>query len=714
MPKPSPRVMGPIACENCAKAKSKCLPGPTDHLCQRCHRLRKSCISQTPAPRRERKGKRKRPSRTDEFERRLEELSARLDDHHGSNAAAPPASNEGDVLEQNLSNETARVGNKSSDKRRSSDPRHLVAGAAHGKAQPSAPFATFGILEQGGSYRRILPRASAVEMSEPIEGPQEYVQLVERYCKYMQHLFPFVIVPRDLASPDVGQQQPFLWRAVNIVASDRDELRSTSLVEPFLKDVVEAIVLRSRQDIDLIQGLLVLIAWYHWALDKYQISNLLALARSQCDMFELSHQPQVQLLGLSQESYKLYSNQARTYCGWYYLSTIFFTITQNPSAVCSSSSMAVRSVWKLLASDARKQPLDDLVVSLTQIQQLAQSVSVTKTSRRLYGHGDVPLVVITSGFRQQTDRLRQSLPAELMAGEYGKFLRAHLLVVEIMIYETAISDCIFQPEVHWRNEMVDMVASQCDGITDRVELLSACLELANNFLINHTIGSDDNSKTSYLIFAASLYCYQLCLQLTSLDHVSGWNIDVIKSNLHFKLPPQRSESMEGKTTGEPNQTFTAEPAAQNSGDPKGGVMPSSEQHRAKNRTLQNEVELACERLSLMLSTSDQDGKGDVRSVGARESGPQNNQDTGEMRRGNASQGIAVDVRSWHVEGSSDRTTGKTTRANDPASMIGLESDSPWPMNPAASLVLPVGTEETLLPTFGGTFPQITLWPRILP
>ncbi|KAH7120639.1 hypothetical protein EDB81DRAFT_861702 [Dactylonectria macrodidyma] len=704
------RVAGPVACENCAKAKSKCLPGPTDHLCQR-----KVCISQTPAPRREKKGKRKRLSRADKFERRLEELSARLDGHKCSNdAAAPSTPNEVDELAKGINCDDAVAGEKLPGSITYSDLIHTTVGATHGKTQPPAPFAPLENSGHEGPYRWILPRISAAETSESIQGPQEDALSVQRYRNDMQPLFPFVVVQPDLASPITSQMWPFLWRAVKLVASDRYQLRSTRLADSLLRDIAEAIVLRPRQDIDLIQGLLVLIAWYHWALDRHQINNLLSFARSLCDMFDFLHQTQDQLDDLSQDPDDSRIDLARAYCGWYYLSTVFFTIHQTPSAF-SSSSLTIRNVCAMLASSNRKQFIDDLVVCLTRIQQFAQSILVTKTSRRLHGHANVPLIVITSGFRQHADKLRTSLPAQLMTGEHEKFVRAHLLMVEIMIHEIAISDCIVQSEVYHRHDMVDLVASLPDDTTDRAELLSACIESVQGFLTNYTIGSNNSQRASFLEFVATLHCYKLLSQLISLHGVFGWSLDVVRDKHNISTLLERATNVLKEKAGAYEQTFPTE-SAQNSGNPKGQIMPPSRQGRTKNQSLQNELGLTYQRLCCMLSTLDGGETGDIESVEVIQEDLQGNQDTGEMGRESESSGVAtnvIDLR-FQTEGYSDRITEETTRANVPSAIIRSESDPPWPMNPAASSTLPTETEENPLPTFGGTFPQITLWPRILP
>ncbi|KAI1037350.1 hypothetical protein LB503_009092 [Fusarium chuoi] len=86
---------GPKACTTCAKAKARCVPGPLGSLkCDRCHRLDKPCVNQTPAPARPRRSP--KLSKIAALEKRLEELSShvRRESSEEEDSSPPPSTSE--------------------------------------------------------------------------------------------------------------------------------------------------------------------------------------------------------------------------------------------------------------------------------------------------------------------------------------------------------------------------------------------------------------------------------------------------------------------------------------------------------------------------------------------------------------------------------------------------------------------------------------------
>lgn len=94
-----------------------------------------------------------------------------------------------------------------------------------------------------------------------VTSDQEAMTLLARYRTQMQHYFPFVIVPPELSGAENRHQRPFLWKAVKMAAVWREKTMHIRLGKRLLKDLTEAVLLRSDKSFDAVQGLLVLIAW---------------------------------------------------------------------------------------------------------------------------------------------------------------------------------------------------------------------------------------------------------------------------------------------------------------------------------------------------------------------------------------------------------------------------------------------------------------------
>jgi len=77
----------------------------------------------------------------------------------------------------------------------------------------------------------------------------------------MNQYFPFVVIPPLQGIFHFRQDHPFLFRACIAVAAHTDPLLQMRLGEDMLRYVGERMLLCTEKSLDLLQGLLVLIAW---------------------------------------------------------------------------------------------------------------------------------------------------------------------------------------------------------------------------------------------------------------------------------------------------------------------------------------------------------------------------------------------------------------------------------------------------------------------
>lgn len=132
-------------------------------------------------------------------------------------------------------------------------------------------------------------------------------------------LFPFVVIPPALGSVDLRQQRPFLWKAVMMEACHHDGARQIVLGNQLLKDVTEAAYTRPHKNIDLLQGLQILIWSFHYNLNSSQTTNLLYLARSLSTSLGLN---EAQGLTKQDECSSQCLEQMRALAASYYLVTV--------------------------------------------------------------------------------------------------------------------------------------------------------------------------------------------------------------------------------------------------------------------------------------------------------------------------------------------------------------------------------------------------------
>jgi hypothetical protein len=103
---------------------------------------------------------------------------------------------------------------------------------------------------------RVIDHYSAISSRR-----QNPALLLEHYRIYIQPNFPFVVVPDALGSTEGRRSWPFLWRAVELAVLWLDEA-SIEIGDQLLQDIMLASVKQVREPTDLVQGLLVFIAWY--------------------------------------------------------------------------------------------------------------------------------------------------------------------------------------------------------------------------------------------------------------------------------------------------------------------------------------------------------------------------------------------------------------------------------------------------------------------
>ncbi|KAL1837031.1 hypothetical protein VTJ49DRAFT_4342 [Mycothermus thermophilus] len=274
--------------------------------------------------------------------------------------------------------------------------------------------------------------------------------MLNTYRQRMQHLFPFVIVPPHLSSDQLQEQRPFLWKAVMVESCLFDGPRQDALGKQLLCEVGKAALIHPQKSLDLLHGLQMLIAWYHYNLDNFQMANLLFLARSitssLCsDESDLEAGPDGKYSSECLE-------RMRALAGTYYLVTITFTINKKPEALMNHPSMSYLAACCRVLHRQREHPTDELLVHLVRAQQLSQSIA------QVFGRlkaGTTPTPGTGSESRrqqQQEQQQQQPSPAltkslldrvRTFASTLPPHIRtnvSHLQVAEMFVYENSLED----------------------------------------------------------------------------------------------------------------------------------------------------------------------------------------------------------------------------------------------------------------------------------
>ena len=91
--------------------------------------------------------------------------------------------------------------------------------------------------------------------------PDETEELLKQFQTAYANIFPFVRIPRSTTAAGLKESKPFLFKAVMVVACYLDGGRHHRLGEEVLWDMSKAILMDGDKSLDLLQALMLIIAW---------------------------------------------------------------------------------------------------------------------------------------------------------------------------------------------------------------------------------------------------------------------------------------------------------------------------------------------------------------------------------------------------------------------------------------------------------------------
>ncbi|KAL4919265.1 hypothetical protein BDW62DRAFT_209964 [Aspergillus aurantiobrunneus] len=192
----------------------------------------------------------------------------------------------------------------------------------------------------------------------------------------MDTYFPFVLIPAGWTAASMAEDRPFLLLAAVTSASSRYYNLQQVLIKVWRGILSDRVIMAAERDLDLLQGILVHIAWFHFQMDPrspqtYQylqmaISMVIDLGLDQQAADVLDQQPR---LG------QLHSREARrAYLGCFYLSSIISMSTAKPNNLPFSEHVLPCAMT--LQHD-QEYPTDKLIYSVIRLQQLTEEASET-------------------------------------------------------------------------------------------------------------------------------------------------------------------------------------------------------------------------------------------------------------------------------------------------------------------------------------------------
>ncbi|MCJ1389948.1 hypothetical protein MMC18_002806 [Xylographa bjoerkii] len=438
----TPKLSGPRACGPCAVSKAKCLFASgnsiTNGKCKRCNRLNKSCTTQTPAAR---PHKPRTLRRVAQLEEKLEGLVALL-------KASPQMP---EISGLNIINR---------------EPISL--------GQPPASISplsyTIETAPEGSStvepdLRSLLPRYT--EARESITSRHDPDRLLTSFRSNIAGQFPFVVIPVTLNAFELGQDKPFLLKVILMVAAFHDEHVQTTRVNEIMEHLSLHVLMRSEKSLDLLQGLLVLIAWYqsHIGIAR-RLTVIMQLARSLVVDLGLNKeaitkarfvQSYAGILAFSQDipPQDLPTlEERRAFLGLTYLNSACVVILKGSDGTDQAdywSSIALyidfmddcpfpcyAEACMNVLEESAQYPSDEYLIQLVRLQHIAEEINqaLPRSDLESPHSPTAPIALYIRTLQTKLEMFRSRLPIHL---QQNPFLLMHYHSVLIFLTETALS-----------------------------------------------------------------------------------------------------------------------------------------------------------------------------------------------------------------------------------------------------------------------------------
>jgi hypothetical protein len=271
-----------------------------------------------------------------------------------------------------------------------------------------------------------LSSATHPEEDAATPSEQEGYAFMEIFRTRMVPLFPFIVIPDDMTSEQLRQEKPFLYLNISMVAC-QESARQREISGIVKEYVAEHIVLRGEHSLDLLQGLLVHLAWFISIsrlprLDIYgrvvgiqnedirektsgvaQLYAFVQLARAQAISLGLHQEhnimrsidkPLVYIGRLDLETDEIPARtveERRAYLGCYYLNAMYVSppfpgfrskIDRRRLSACVKDMEPLRFTKYTndccqILQEAQESPTDDFVVHLVRLMHLADKINRT-------------------------------------------------------------------------------------------------------------------------------------------------------------------------------------------------------------------------------------------------------------------------------------------------------------------------------------------------
>ncbi|UNI15690.1 hypothetical protein JDV02_002201 [Purpureocillium takamizusanense] len=402
------------ACVPCSRSKARCNFRESNvarHLCDRCQDHGIKCVAKSTKSLRKPRQIRPLNSRLSTLERQLETLTAALEIRAG-----------GSSLDSGAAKSENRAGVLSADQ--------VTAALTPDSMATNSSRDGPAVNRHGGGEEA---QAAAVTGPDavPVYGltwPQAE-RILDIFRTKLMPNFPFVIVQAHTTAKTLLEEKPFLFRAVMLAAAPLPPPRLAKMKRSVLAYLGQHVLVEEERKLDLLQGLLVCLAWADLRhLQDEQVTSLTYLALGYAHNLGITRMPPVllRMIGMDEgpEDVMRSKNQAmmpqsthsteeqRAYLGCYCLLSVNSTQFGRQNGLKSQYIELCGNALK----HNRQHALDAFLERTVRLMQMGEKISEAFGAANDCERGKPYLFLLedqTTAFRAELDTVMDSLTQEL-------------------------------------------------------------------------------------------------------------------------------------------------------------------------------------------------------------------------------------------------------------------------------------------------------------
>ncbi|KAJ5597050.1 hypothetical protein N7450_003508 [Penicillium hetheringtonii] len=375
------------------------------------------------------------------------------------------------------------------------------------------------------------PISLPAESMIPGENVWPQAEAAEALCylfrNEMSMFFPFVTPPKGSVAV-LQSNYPCLLKAMILAASYQNRSLQLRRGAALTEELAKRLLIDGEKSRDILQALLLTIAWYHGHLKANpQMTNLIHLTLAVlADLgFDKPAHPNDRRTvifdgsrssyGFAEEGNSMDNEDRRTLLGCFYVTSVASAVFRRVDAIPYSRHL--NQALEILA-EAREHPADELLVHHVRLQSLVEQIAQVAPFDDPQGpHSSwAPITMHIRYLDQQLTGLTQS--ATKLNGNHVWLIHIH--AARIFLYEAGLYDSL------WQNANTGARQQRLDTMWKCLASTKALFEVFLS-MPDHTIFTASYALWGHLAYAL-LIASRLCL-----SKVEGWDVDLVRTELDF-------------------------------------------------------------------------------------------------------------------------------------------------------------------------------------